>query len=548
MSDTLPQTTSQHVLILDEDASIRQTLSQLLEQQGFTVTGVGDPQQALETLRFTQTILLIMSQCAEPQETLDFLEQVKKSAPHVQVILYTGECSFEIAQRALNLQVSAIVEKSEDTGQLIKTVHRAVHQYDALALQRSEMRFATIVNDLSDVVIRYLPDGTITFANRVFMDLFELSAIQLKGKQIFEFIQPSQPLNLRQLLKQFTPHNTVHTMDVKMHLPSQRQAWFRWTNRAIYDNQDRIQEIQSALHDITDAIYSERYLLSRVAQSTSQLDETHKRLSEEIASHQQAQSRLRQHEAELAHVARLNIMGEMASSIAHELNQPLAAIANYTRGCIKRLERVEDLPPAILQAMEAAARQSDRAGQILRRLRDLVQKRPTQKQTHTLEEIFQEVEQFILPLLQNHGIELSVRNDLAEQRVHVDSIQIQQVFINLIRNAIEAMTPVQRDHNLITVHFHGQDENTLTVDIIDQGRGLEDKNPAHLFDMFVSTNPQGMGIGLAICRTIIEAHGGGCYAVNHPQGGAVFSFTLPVHLTTESHENTGSAASQVTYD
>ena len=522
----MPKTTPQHVLVLDEDVACGQSTSLLLEQQGFTVTTVCDPQEALNTLRFDPPILLIMGQCDKPQQTLDLLKQVIKSSPHVQIILHCDECSFETAQKALSLQVFAIVEKSQDTEQLLKTVHRAVHQYDALALQRSEMRFATIVNDLSDMVIRYLPDGTITFANRVFMDLFELTAIQLKGKQVFEFIQPAQPANLKQLLKQFTPHNTVHTMDVKMQLPSNREAWFRWTNRAIYDNQANIQEIQSALHDITDAIYSERYLLSRIAQSTNQLDETHKRLSEEIASHQKAQNQLRQHEAELAHVARLNIMGEMASSIAHELNQPLAAIANYTRGCIKRLERVQDLPPAILQAMEAAARQSDRAGQILRRLRDLVQKRPTQTQTHTMDEIFEEVQQFILPLLQNHGMELSVTNELTDQRVNVDSIQIQQVFINLIRNAIEAMTPVTADHTLITVHLHQTDNDTITVNIIDQGHGLEDKDPAHLFDMFVSTNPQGMGIGLAICRTIIEAHGGGCHAANHPDGGAVFSFTL----------------------
>ncbi|MFG0250771.1 MAG: ATP-binding protein [Phycisphaeraceae bacterium JB051] len=537
MSDMMSQTTSQHVLVLDENQATGQSTSQLLKQHGFVVTTVAESQEALQVLQFDPPLLLIMGHCDKTEQTLQTLEQVKSISPQVQIILHTCECSVAIAQKALNLQVFALVEKSQDAEHLLDTVHRAIHQYDALALQRSEMRFATIVNDLNDMVLRYLPDGTITFANRVFMDLFALSAIQLKGKQIFEFIHPKQLVNLKQLLKQFTPHNTVHTMDVKLHLPSKREAWYRWTNRAIYDNHDRIQEIQSTLHDITDTIYSERYLLSRVTQSNNQLDETHKRLSVEIASHRKAQSQLRQHEAELAHVARLNIMGEMASSIAHELNQPLAAIANYTRGCIKRLERVKDLPPAILQAMEGAARQSDRAGQILRRLRDLIQKRPTQKQQLAMESIFDEVRQFILPLLQNHGMKLNVRNELTQQIVNVDSIQIQQVFINLIRNAIEAMTPVKPEHNLITVHLHQKDKDTLTAEVIDQGRGLEDKNPAELFDMFVSTNPQGMGIGLAICRTIIESHGGRCHAANHPEGGAVFSFTLPISADEDDASN-----------
>ncbi len=168
----MPKTTPQHVLVLDEDVACGQSTSLLLEQQGFTVTTVCDPQEALNTLRFDPPILLIMGQCDKPQQTLDLLKQVIKSSPHVQIILHCDECSFETAQKALSLQVFAIVEKSQDTEQLLKTVHRAVHQYDALALQRSEMRFATIVNDLSDMVIRYLPDGTITFANLVFIYLF----------------------------------------------------------------------------------------------------------------------------------------------------------------------------------------------------------------------------------------------------------------------------------------------------------------------------------------------------------------------------------------
>jgi PAS domain S-box-containing protein len=528
MSDLSPDTKALHVLILDQDLSVCTTVKQMLDAQGFEATSVNQPEQALDELRFGRHTVLIMEQCAQSSQTLDLLEKIRHSSPYVQMIFHTQGCSIEVAQQALKLDVFAIVEKSGNTDELLRTVYRAIHQYDTLAIQRCEMRFATIVNDLSDMVIRYLPDGTITFANRIFLDFFGLTAMEAIGKQVYDYIQPAKPIPLKTLLKQFSPHNAVITSDIKIQLSPVREIWFRWTMRAIYDQQNRIEEIQSTLHDITDAIYGERYLLSRVELSNNQLDETHKLLAQEIASHQKAQKRLQQHEAELAHVARLSIMGEMASSIAHELNQPLAAIANYTRGCIKRLERTENVDPNIVQAMEAAAQQSDRAGQILRRLRNMVQKRPTQKQPLPLQQIFDEVQQLILPVIHNHGMKLNVINELGDQLVNVDSIQIQQVFINLTRNAIEAMTPITQQRNLITVKMHRLDKATIKVDVMDQGHGLEGQNPAQLFDMFVSTNPEGLGIGLAICRTIIESHGGSCQADDLPDGGTIFGFTLPI--------------------
>ncbi|HAI10588.1 MAG TPA: hypothetical protein DCM28_02715 [Phycisphaerales bacterium] len=529
MSELSHNTNPVHVLVMDQDMEAQDQIADLLTSQGFVASAVTDPQDAINELRFAKHNILIMDINDDREQILPLIQTVRQSTPHIQIILYTGHCSFEMAKEALNQGVFAYVDKSESLDVLRSTIHRAVHQYDALALDRSQMRFATIVNDLSDMVIRYLPDGTITFANRVFLDVYDLSTIQLSGRQITEFIQPSQPFDLPQLIEQFSEHNSVVTMDVKMKIPPSRESWFRWTNRAIYDDANELQEIQSALHDITDAIYSERYLLSRVALSSDQLDQTHKRLAQEIADHQMSQDRIRQRESELAHVARLNIMGEMASSIAHELNQPLAAIANYTRGCVKRLERLDEVPPAILQAMEAAARQSERAGQILRRLRDLVQKRSTHTQPTHLSHVFKEVMELLNPVIKNHGIQLQVINDLKSQLVHADVIQIQQVFINLIRNAVDAMKPIQHDKSTIKVHMYINDAKQVQVDIIDQGHGLGDVDTNHVFDMFVSTRSEGMGMGLAICRTIIESHGGQCVGKNHPHGGAIFSFTLPAY-------------------
>lgn len=529
----LHETKPTHILILDKDPDVHAQTKSLLNAQGITANSVYNAQDALHELRFCRHNVLLMDMFGDQEQTLSLIKTVHQSISHVQIILYTSQCSFEIARHALNMGVFAYVDKSDNNQELLSTIHRAIHHHDAMALHRSEMRFATIVNDLSDMVIRYMPDGKIIFANRVFLDVYNLSSMQLTGRHICEFIEPAQPFELENLIDQFSPHNTVVTFDVQMKIPPSHETWFRWTNRAIYDDENQLQEIQSAMHDITDAIYSERYLLSRVALSTNQLDQTHKRLAQEIADHQLTQDCIRQREAELAHVARLNIMGEMASSIAHELNQPLAAIANYTRGCVKRLERIKDIPPAILQAMEAAARQSDRAGQILRRVRELVQKRSTYTQPLHLAQIFQEVHELLDPVIQNQGLTLDVTNDLKVQLVNVDSIQIQQVFINLIRNAIDAMKPSVAGKNCIRIHMYANDVNLAQIDVIDQGHGLRGEDPDHLFDMFFSTRSEGMGMGLAICRTIIESHGGQCHAMDHPNGGAVFGFSLPLHQNTD---------------
>jgi PAS domain S-box-containing protein len=526
MSELSQNTMPMRVLILDEDSQNRCRIASVFQAYGIEPTTVLTLDDAINELRFGCHAVIVVNLSEDKDVHFSEVERILAQAPHAQIVLFSTQCTFANARKAIDKGAFACLLKSDKLDELLLTVYRAMHQFDARALHRSEMRFATIINDLSDMVLRYLPDGTITFANQIFLDCFELRPMDLNGRLIYEFVEASERCSLSALLEQFSPHNTVITTDVQMIMPQGRHNWYRWTNRAIF-NDDKVQEIQSALHDITDAVYSERYLISRMAHSSAQLDQTHERLAHEIAEHQITQKRIRQREAELAHVARLNIMGEMASSIAHELNQPLAAIANYSRGCIKRLERIDTLPPAILQAMEATSRQAQRAGEIMRRLRDLVQRRDTMHELVQLRTVLAEVMEILESSLVNHGIKLQIDDELGEQYVQIDVIQIQQVFVNLIRNAIEAMKPVTPERNSIRLHIYFNASDKIQVDVIDQGCGLGATDPSDLFDMFVSNRSEGLGLGLSICRTIIETHGGQCEAHNRPEGGAVFSFTLP---------------------
>ncbi|MGF6312915.1 two-component system sensor kinase FixL [Bradyrhizobium sp. i1.8.4] len=234
--------------------------------------------------------------------------------------------------------------------------------------------------------------------------------------------------------------------------------------------------------------------------------------------------RLQELQSELVHVSRLTAMGEMASSIAHEINQPLSAITNYMRGAKALLS--SDKPDAnrIGDALEHAAQQALRAGDIIKRLRDFVAKGETQ---HTVENPLTLLEEAVaLALLgaREQGVRVAIRSDRDLPSIIVDKIQIQQVALNLIRNAIEAMACCPRRELTVGV---AKVDGLARFTVADTGPGISPDIADRLFEPFVTTKEHGMGVGLSICRTIIGSHGGHIVAEANPGGGTVFQFTLP---------------------
>jgi PAS domain S-box-containing protein len=238
---------------------------------------------------------------------------------------------------------------------------------------------------------------------------------------------------------------------------------------------------------------------------------------------QEEQAAIRQ--AELAHVMRLSTMGEMASGLAHELNQPLAAIANFARGSLMRLRSEGYTSPRVLDAIEQIAGQAERAGQIIRRMRNFIRKREPRRSTVNINDLVHEAVEMIA--VETRQSSVRVGKDLAENlpQLLVDHIQIEQVILNLLRNSVEAMTqtpPAQREL-VVSTRLNG---NQVLVEVRDNGRGLGgDVNT--IFDPFFTTKPEGMGIGLTISRSIIDAHGGRMWATENPICGCTFHFTLP---------------------
>jgi two-component system, LuxR family, sensor kinase FixL len=246
----------------------------------------------------------------------------------------------------------------------------------------------------------------------------------------------------------------------------------------------------------------------------------------DISDIKRSEEELMRTQSELMHASRLSAMGTMASTLAHELAQPLTSAANSIEATQKMLRRLGD--PKSREARSAltlAGSSVARASDIVRRLRGFVAKGRVEADTQNLASIIAEASVLMVPEAQRQGVEIAFKLDPRGQWVRADAVQVQQVLINLIRNAIQAMQESEERH--IAVTTAAVPGGMVEVTIEDRGPGFGPDAAATVFAPFHSTKQEGMGVGLSICRTIIEAHGGTIEAGHRPGGGALFRFTLP---------------------
>jgi two-component system sensor kinase FixL len=247
----------------------------------------------------------------------------------------------------------------------------------------------------------------------------------------------------------------------------------------------------------------------------------------DLTERQQTEARLQELQSELVHISRLTAMGEMASTLAHELNQPLSAISNYLKGSKRLLEGDSDERSATLRdAMDKASDQAMRAGQIIRRLRDFVSRGESERRVESVTKLVEEASALSLVGVKDRGIRVQFQFDPAADLVLADRVQIQQVLLNQIRNAMDAMETSQtRD---LVVAIVPANDTHVRISVADSGSGIMPEIAEQLFQPFITTKRQGMGVGLSISRTIVEAHGGHIWVEPNPTGGTIFHFTLAV--------------------
>jgi two-component system sensor kinase FixL len=257
----------------------------------------------------------------------------------------------------------------------------------------------------------------------------------------------------------------------------------------------------------------------------------------DITQRQESEARLQELQSELVHVSRLTAMGQMASALAHELNQPLLAIVGYMKGSRRLLESGgEDRLGLLRDAMDKAGDQALRAGQIIRRLREFVGRGDSERRVESVKKLIEEASALALVGTKDQGVRVRFQFDPAVDLVLVDKVQIQQVLLNLFRNAVEAMQASQRRELVISTA--AGDDDMVAVSVVDTGSGIAAELMSQLFQPFVTNKRHGMGVGLSICRTIVEAHGGQITVEPNPAGGTIFRFTV----RTTSGEDFGDAA------
>ena len=238
--------------------------------------------------------------------------------------------------------------------------------------------------------------------------------------------------------------------------------------------------------------------------------------------------RLRKLESDLAHMNRLSVMGELTASLAHEITQPIASARNNARAAQNFLDRQPADLSEVREALSCVVGDADRAGNIIERVRDQMKKAPPRKGQFDLNEAINEVIVLGRNAVIKNGVSVQTRLSEAMYPIHGDRVQLQQVVLNLVLNAVEAMGSVEaKPRDLLISTEQDQNHSGVLVAVRDSGPGLDPSHLEHVFDAFYTTKSSGMGMGLSICRSIIEAHGGRLWAEANEPRGAIFQFTLP---------------------
>lgn len=324
-------------------------------------------------------------------------------------------------------------------------------------------------------------------------------------------------------------------------MASGERRWMRTDKVPYRDESGRVVGVIVFAVDITDRVDAEEALREardglerRVAERTRELATALTELRREMAERQRAEERISQHQAELAHLQRLRTVESMTTQIAHEINQPLGAIANFASGLARWLRSDSPDLEALAGIATQISQQAIRAAEVVRRLRDLVRKEESVRKPCDVEQIITEAVQMMAANARRRGIVLRVAAAAELPRVFVDRIQVQQVLLNLIANALDAIDAVAAidvradEPDEVIVEAVPRDDGRVEIRVHDTGIGLSQADADKMFEPFFSTKNDGLGMGLAISRAIVEAHGGDLRAVGGDGRGATFIFTLPV--------------------
>jgi PAS domain S-box-containing protein len=363
------------------------------------------------------------------------------------------------------------------------------------ALRESERLYRLLAENSSDMISRHAPDGVYLYASPACRTLLGFEPEELVGRSAYDLFHPEDLARLRAVHDAVLERPESETIEYRIRRKDGRYIWIESNARSIRDPKTgEVLEIHAASRDAT--------------------------------ARKAAEDEARRRQAEFAHFGRLSVMGEMAAGIAHELNQPLAAIANFARGCVMRIYSGAE-PVQLVPAMEAAAGQAERASYVIQHIIRLARKHEPRRSTVRIQDLVDDVSSFMEFELRETSV--SLERDLPADLPPVicDRVQIEQVLLNLVRNAIDSMGHLADQPRAVTIRAR-RNEQELEVAVIDSGRGISDEDTKKIFDAFYTTKRDGLGMGLPICQSILDAHHGRLWATRNPTAGATFHFVLPI--------------------
>jgi PAS domain S-box-containing protein len=487
------------ILLLEDDPNDADLIRDLLEANDF-VCDVTRVQTRAEFLTATEhsDIDLILADYKLPSfDGLSALNLAQTARPDLPFIFVSGTIGEDVAIEALKIGATDYVLKTR-LSRLVPSVQRALREARERAeRKRAEQMLqeqANLLNLTHDAIFVRDMDGVITYWNRGAEALYGWTAEQAKGKLA------------RELLK------TVSSVP-RDRIMAELLSSGRWEG-----------ELGRTKKDGNQVVVASRWSLQRGARGTpvaaleTDNDVTERKRAEED------RERLRQLEADLARINRMSMMGELAASLGHEINQPIGAAAINARACLRWLQRE---PPEIAEARQTASRiVSDlvRVGDIIERNRSLYRRGTPQREPIDLNDIIRQMVVLLHDAANRQSISIRTDLDAALPTTTADHVQLQQVLMNLMLNGIEAM---QDESGELSVTSTRSEDGQLLISVSDSGPGLPGEEPERIFEAFFTTKPQGTGMGLSISRRIIESHGGRLWASPNTGRGATFQFTLP---------------------
>ena len=408
------------------------------------------------------------------------------------------ESDLKAAHNELEQRVKERTRHLEKVNQLLEI--EIEHRIRAQEVLDAEREFITTLLDTVGALVCVLDkEGRIVMFNRACEEISGYRFDEVKGKYVWDLFLLEEDIEpVTQVIQNLQAGQFPIRYENYWLTRDGEKRMIVWTNTVLLDETGTVKNVIGTGIDITE-----------------------KRKIEE---------KEKQRVLELAHVSRLSTMGEMATQIAHELNQPLSAITTYSDACLYMLQSAADQNPDLISALRSIKHQAQRSGDIIRGLRNFVSKGELQKSTTDINTVVQSVINLAMSELRNHRVEVNFALDETLPLIITEKILIEQVVLNLVRNAIDAMADANSLTRQVHIHTLLNDENMIEVRITDTGPGLAAEQIEHIFNTFVTTKPQGIGMGLPISRTIIEAHGGKLFAQSEVNNGASFIFTLPVKL------------------